>query len=282
MDSSTVGIVDYSRQREFDNEIVRNLPKDETNIIIGCGGVGFWLGIFLAMNGYKDFVLIEGDKLDATNLNRIPVPQSWVGINKAVALRKLIRQMRPDTRIVVLAAHITENSLGVIKDFSNKERFYRATIWDTTDDAIIQRKINDFVKQLRDGARTRAGIKYRKIGYEAWDIGCYENYDVWCDEENYQAGYRTARANAVTSAMSAGLGMLARGLNMPHDITFNLKELMRSGGVQVDPTSERELLIKCKNELDAVLDDISSEEYTSDLCTVEARALIQKLNDGGY
>jgi len=224
------GLVDYSRQQEFDNEISQHLPKDESNIIIGCGGVGFWLGLFLAMNGYEDFFLMDGEKLDATNLNRIPVPQTWLGQNKAVALRKLIRQIRPATRIVCLTSHITEDTLDVIRQFHAKQNLYKTTVWDTTDNALIQAKISKFVTNLQ--ATTTQGmatVKYRKIGYEAWDVGCYENYDIWVDEENYQPGYRTSRANSVTSAIAAGLGFFARGLNMSHDTQFNIKQMLEQG-----------------------------------------------------
>lgn len=223
-------LVDYSRQAEFDEEIGRFMAKDESNIIIGCGGVGFWLGLFLAMNGYQDFFLIDGEKIDQTNLNRIPVPQTWMGTNKAIALRKLIRSLRPATRVVVLTAHITEDTLGVIQKFHEGQQLYHTTVWDTTDNALIQTKINAFVNTIRNGRNSATRqVKYRKIGYEAWNVGCYENYDVWVDEENYRPGYQTSRANAITSAIAAGLGFFARGLNISHDTTFNIKDMLRQG-----------------------------------------------------
>ena len=279
-----INIVDYSRQAEFDSEMAANLPKDESNIIIGCGGVGFWLGLMLAMNGYKDFVLIEGQKLDSTNLNRIPVPQSWIGINKAVALRKLIRQLRPDTRIVTLTSHITPETLGVIEKFAVNERLLRTTVWDTTDNALIQQHINKFVLNLKQKLISPSyngrKVNYRKIGYEAWDIGCYENYDVWCDEDTYQAGYRTSRANASTSAMSACLGMFARGLNIKHDVSFNLKTLMQQTVVPVDDRVERlqATLRSVQNILQDLVDDVENSELCEDVSTTHANDVIDLLN----
>ena len=270
-------LVDYSRQTEFDNEIGRYMAKDESNIIIGCGGVGFWLGLFLAMNGYQDFFLIDGDKLDQTNLNRIPVPQTWMGTNKAIALRKLIRSLRPATRIVVLTAHITEDTLDVIRKFYENQNLYHTTVWDTTDNALIQSKINKFVNSIRTEERSLTHqVKYRKIGYEAWNVGCYENYDIWIDEDNYRPGYQTSRANAVTSAIAAGLGFFARGLNIHHDTTFNIKDMLHQG---IPPNTwtdqQRHLLDRAKNILIQVLYD---EDEGNDFNENSIRTVIDDLN----
>lgn len=224
-------IVDYSRQNAFDEEL--NTDKQALNLIIGCGGVGFWLGLFLAMNGHTNFILMDGDKLDQTNLNRIPVPPTWLGTNKAVALRKLIRTVRPITNIVAYTAHITEDTLSVISAFHIQRGRSNTIVWDTTDNALIQTKINKFVSNLDT-------VQYRKIGYEAWDVGCYKNYDIWVNEATYAPGYQTSRANAVTSAFAAGLGYFAQGLNIQHDVTLNVKSALYQ---------DRSLLIRAKNAL---------------------------------
>ena len=84
-----IDVVDYSRQQELNDTMTDKMPIDSINMIIGCGGIGFWLGLFLALLGYKNFILIDGDTIDHSNLNRLPVPQTWTGINKAVAYAKL-------------------------------------------------------------------------------------------------------------------------------------------------------------------------------------------------
>jgi hypothetical protein len=223
-------------------QALQHIVHDNTHLVIGCGGVGFWLAISLAMMGAQDFILVDGQTIDNSNLNRLPVPQTWLGQNKAIALRKLIRFLRPATRIVCLNAHITEETLGIIpkmlEDSQHHTHIYN--VWDTTDNAIIQRKIYDFVTELKKKtvSRTR-GIKYRKIGYEAWQVGNYAKWDIWTDEDEYQAGYRTSSANSITSMLSAGLGIFSMGLNRSEDFTLDIRKLLTEGGHDVVSAPQR-------------------------------------------
>lgn len=223
-----LNVVDYSRQSELDATLTPQLKKDDVNIIVGCGGIGFWLGIQLAMLGYQHFILIDGETVDYSNLNRLPVPQTWVGTNKAVALRKVIRSMRLDTVVMALSTNIAKDTLSILKNVTARfkpisSRYYynngRATLWDTTDDAKIQTELHTYAKTL-------SNTEYRKLGYEGFDIGCYKDYSVWTADD-YQTGYRTSNANAVTSAISAGMGIFARCLSKD-DVEVNLKQILTS------------------------------------------------------
>jgi hypothetical protein len=225
-----IDLVDYSRQQDLTGSApeLDNIVNHNTHLIIGCGGIGFWLGISLAMMGAKDFILVDGQTIDNSNLNRLPVPQTWIGQNKAIALRKMIRFLRPATRIVCLNAHITEETLDIIPKVLNQHRSSRNlhNVWDTTDNAIIQRKIYDFVLKLRE----EKSVAYRKIGYEAWKVGNYAKWDIWTDEDEYQTGYRTSSANSITSMLSAGLGIFAMGLGREDDFNLDIKKMILEGG----------------------------------------------------
>ena len=235
-----VDLVDYSRQEDLTasatalNHIVHN----NTHLVIGCGGVGYWLALSLAMMGATNFILVDGQTIDNSNLNRLPVPQTWLGQNKAIALRKMIRFLRPATRIVVLNAHITDETLNVIPKLltASRNHTHLYNVWDTTDNAIIQRKIYDFVVEMRK-LPNQHGVKYRKIGYEAWKVGNYAKWDIWTDEDEYQAGYRTSSANAITSMLSAGLGIFAMGVGREGDFNLDIRKLLTEGGHDdVSPT----------------------------------------------
>lgn len=220
-------LIDYSRQREFDN--VLNLHKQQTNYIIGCGGVGFWLGLILAMHGHERFVLIDGQSIERSNLNRLPVPPTWVGINKAIALRKTIRTVRPLTSIHVVSTHITENTFDILKVNVSGYR----VIWDCTDDARIQKKIFKAVGNTPH-------IHYRKLGYEGFKVGSYKAYDVWIPED-YAPGYRTSNACASTSAFAAIIGIMSEGLNRVSDLEINIADLIGSTStVEVDDEEDDE------------------------------------------
>jgi hypothetical protein len=232
-----IDLVDYSRQHDLTNSAaaLSNMVHNNVHMIIGCGGIGYWLAVSLAMMGAQDFILVDGQTIDQSNLNRLPVPQTWAGRNKAVALRKLIRFLRPATRIVVLNAHITQETLDVIPSMLEHSREYHnwsvANIWDTTDNAIIQRIIYDFYESVKAKLTGKFGeVRYRKIGYEAWAVGNYATWDIWTDEDTYQAGYRTSSANAITSMLSAGLGIFASGLSRSDDFNLDLRKLILEGG----------------------------------------------------
>ena len=226
-----ISIVDNSRQEGMLADL--GVQPEERNIIIGCGGIGFWLGLMIAMIGGQDLVLMDGEKIDNSNLSRLPVPQTWVGHNKAVALRKLIRILRPDVVCTVFSTHITPDTLHLLEQFTKaREGEYRyntvrINVWDTTDDARIQTKINSDVEQLKK--MDHVEITYRKIGYEGFRVGSYKAYDVWT-QEDYTTGYRTTKANAVSSALAAGLGFFARYMIPKKDVTVNLKTLIEQGG----------------------------------------------------
>jgi hypothetical protein len=214
-------LVDYSRQEAMD-QMMSGIRKEHTHVIIGCGGVGFWVGVMLAMSGVRHFHLIDGQTIDRTNLNRLPVPQTWLGHKKPIALRKLIRFLRPETAISCMCSHIDTESLSLLSETLLRTHV-NGVIWDTTDDGRIQRVIN---KEVKDKLAGR--MSYRKIGYEGFEVGTYRNFQVWLNEETYNPGYRTSSANAASSSLAAVLGIFAEGLGIDYDYQVNFKDALGS------------------------------------------------------
>lgn len=225
-------LIDYSRQQEFDQTLA-NIRPNQLNYIIGCGGVGFWLGIILAMQGQQHFVLVDGQHIERTNLNRLPVPPSWMGKNKAIALRKVMRSLRPVSAIRTITEHIEEATINIITDGGRHMRAghkdLQKIVWDCTDDARIQKKIHAALKVSN-------GIQYRKIGYEGFQVGSYKAYDVWIPSD-YAPGYRTSNACAATSALAAVLGIVTQGLGTTKDVEFNIKDMIQATPIPLRPTS---------------------------------------------
>jgi hypothetical protein len=232
--------IDYSRQLELTDQL-RQLDRNvmtKKYIIVGCGGIGFWAGILLAMFGIKELILIDGQKIESSNLNRLPVPPTWVGTNKAIALRRIIRQMRPATVINCIVKNVNDENIDVLKSLTVGQR---CTIIDTTDDARIQKKIYDCI------GSDSVSVHYIKIGYEGLDVGWYPRYDIWIPD-NYQPGYRTTQSNVLSSAISAGLGLLsAFWSNYNTDVKINLAEL--ADGSMTGRVKELEQTIKDREDL---------------------------------
>lgn len=213
-------LIDYSRQNEFDNTL-SNIHDRQLNYIVGCGGVGFWLGIILAMQGQENFVLIDGQQIERSNLNRLPVAPTWIGTNKAIALRRVMRSLRPVTAIRTVTEHIEASTLDIIiangRALIAGNKTLHKVVWDCTDDARIQKKIFAQMKL--------SGIQYRKLGYEGFQVGSYKAYDIWVPSD-YTPGYRTSNACAATSALAAVIGIVSQGLNVDRDVEVNIKELV--------------------------------------------------------
>lgn len=230
-------LVDYSRQITLDDTIAdRNngaMDKTRPQLIVGCGGVGFWLGIVLAMQGYGKIVLVEGESIDKSNLNRLPVPPSWIGTNKGVALRKIIHSLRPLCVVSVVPQHYDHANPNILltivqKMYSNGVQWM---VWDCTDNAIAQKALY--------GTTQKYQHYYRKIGYEGLNVGTYKEMNVWTVED-YQRGYRTSNACAATSALAAVLGFFAEGLGSQGDVTLDIEDMAGAKIEVMDETDEDE------------------------------------------
>lgn len=86
-------MTDYQRQAEL------KLSIPESATVLGTGGVGWWSALFLAMSGVTELKIIDYDTVDASNLNRLPVPQRWVGKLKIHTLRLILRLLRPECSV---------------------------------------------------------------------------------------------------------------------------------------------------------------------------------------
>jgi len=85
----------YSRQKEI------GLYKYGRAMVAGCGGVGSWTALFLAMSDVvQELILVDGDAIEKSNLNRTPYRYEQAGQNKAHALRELIVERRPFLKVV--------------------------------------------------------------------------------------------------------------------------------------------------------------------------------------
>jgi len=136
----------YQRQQEI------SLRQPGATAIVGCGGVGTWVALLLAMSGVEELHLFDADTVGVENLNRLPFGPESVGRLKVQVLRGFIIGIRPKAR--VYAYPITFNktlasSMGL------------KLVVDCTDDGAAQREIYQACK----GNSTR----YIRAGYNGLD-----------------------------------------------------------------------------------------------------------------
>jgi molybdopterin/thiamine biosynthesis adenylyltransferase len=69
-------------------------------LIAGCGGIGGTVAIILARSGVENFILIEPDRYEPSNMNRqICCFENTIGINKAEAVAEHIKRINPEAHI---------------------------------------------------------------------------------------------------------------------------------------------------------------------------------------
>jgi hypothetical protein len=217
--NSVTDLVDYSRQEAMMQDMGALTINDNPQLIVGCGGVGWWLATFLAMLGATELVLVDGDRLEPTNLNRLPVPLRWRGDLKVHALKKQLRLLRPCIKVTCHPQHLTDLLVRPFMEALPSDTM----VWDCTDDATIQQALYSYMHSAR-----RTGL-YRKSGYDKWTIGAYRNMSVWLPDD-YRPGYTTTHANAVTSALAAAIGIVAQGRGVSHDVNIDIERLVNEGG----------------------------------------------------
>lgn len=89
----------YDRQQR-----IKEVSPVKSAIVIGVGGVGSWVALFLAMSGTKKLFLIDPDLIEESNLARIPLSPADVGSPKVVALATFITQLRTDCSVEPMQA----------------------------------------------------------------------------------------------------------------------------------------------------------------------------------
>lgn len=98
----------YDRQRDI------HLWRPERVAVVGCGGIGFWVGTLLAMSGVEKLILIDSDRIQPHNLNRLPLPANTVGRPKVEVLKSYIVNLRPEAYVMAIDSPVIVESLKAL------------------------------------------------------------------------------------------------------------------------------------------------------------------------
>ena len=93
--------------------------KQAKVLLIGAGGLGAPLGLYLAAAGVGRIGLVDFDVVDFTNLQRqVTFGTSDVGRPKIEAARERLSNLNPEIEIVPREAKLTsENALEILRDY---------------------------------------------------------------------------------------------------------------------------------------------------------------------
>lgn len=178
----------YQRQRGIPNLVVPTIAS-----VVGCGGTGFWTAVFLAMSGVEELILVDPDKIELSNLNRLPVDDVRVGATKTSAVSDFIFQIRKNTRI-----ELHEKRIEKPEDCT----VLRGTIFCCTDNLKSQQLICAYCKKNH--------LKYQRIGYDGTILNVSRAFPLSFQPATDEGGYTTTPSWVVPAAVAAGLGVFSR------------------------------------------------------------------------
>ena len=148
----------YARQQSL------GLQGSELTVcVIGCGGVGCWVALALAMGGIRELLLFDGDSLSEHNLNRLPFPLASVGQLKSEALANWLQSLRPDLEIQARGAWDRRLHARCYKSTANE---YINWVVCATDSLKSRQAVYSWVRE-------DVGCHYLELGAdgERWTMG---------------------------------------------------------------------------------------------------------------
>lgn len=107
--------MDYSRNRIYINpeeqETIRN-----TRILLAGAGIGSVIAECALRMGFEDIVIVDGDKVEASNLNRQNYAKSDIGKYKAERLAKRLSKINSDAKIQYFNEFISDDNISDLMD----------------------------------------------------------------------------------------------------------------------------------------------------------------------
>lgn len=98
-----MGVPDWLERTELliGEESIHKL-KNAQILLVGLGGVGSYAGEFLVRAGIGSLIIIDGDRVDPTNINRqMQALHSTIGMSKAELLRQRFLDINPGLQIEI-------------------------------------------------------------------------------------------------------------------------------------------------------------------------------------
>lgn len=103
-------------QLYYGKDFCENFKKIKV-CVVGLGGVGGYAVEALARLGIEDFVIIDKDKVDITNINRqIIALTSTIGKEKTSVIKERILDINPNAKIKEYCTFLNKDNLNIILD----------------------------------------------------------------------------------------------------------------------------------------------------------------------
>lgn len=92
-------------------DVIESLEKikNSTVMIIGLGAVGSMVAVYLAKTGVENFIFVDNDNVDISNLHRQYYFENQVNLNKSQVLSSDLKNINPNININSINSYLTED-----------------------------------------------------------------------------------------------------------------------------------------------------------------------------
>lgn len=141
-------------------------------LIIGAGGLGSPVALFLAASGVGNITLCDNDSVDLTNLQRqIAHHTSSIGKAKVISAKETLAEINPEVNVVALTERADESRLAELVAQAD-------VVLDCSDNFptryALNRVCHTLKKPLVSGAATRFDGQVSVFDFRRDDTPCYE------------------------------------------------------------------------------------------------------------
>jgi len=190
----------YNRQEKLE------LNQNQSVVVVGCGGIGFWVSKFLILSGIKELYAFDPDQFEEHNLNRIDIPLKAIGKNKADIVKLMANNLRPEIRCITFP-------------FPFSETFDLKVDWivDCTDKQDAQIKNQEIAK--------KRNVKYFKAGYDGENFSIHNSVAEWGEAPD---GYVIVPSWVVPATMIASMAVAKIMKYNDAEMVSNVKGVFKS------------------------------------------------------
>ena len=123
-------------------------------LLIGLGGLGSPIAMYLAAAGVGEMVLVDDDQVDASNLQRqIAHREQDVGVNKAQSAAKAVKDLNSNTRVTIIERRLEGTELASQIDYVD-------LVIDATDNFVSRYLVNRLCWQTKTPLVSGAAIRW--------------------------------------------------------------------------------------------------------------------------
>lgn len=211
----------YGRQKLAVGEEGHRRIASARVLIVGVGGIGQKAAVDLAMMGVGQIDHVDPDRIELSNLSRIPLPKSSIGNRKVDELKKTLETIRPNLITRSIATKIQELEPETFKTYD--------VVIVTTDNVPSRLYCNDVcleqrVPAIQVGASLENGMK--SISCRTVIGGFTPCYECWktFTMEQLRRDYYTEDQKQLIQKMNYGLPSPVPSIVYINSITAGIAE----------------------------------------------------------